>query len=283
VRPSEQLGLPGLEHRARRLRDDDPPWLAFEVPAEPEPPAPPAAPEGQLDLFDDLPLLRHDLEAALARADFDAARELLERLEITYGPAAARPYAFLERLQDGLWTLPPADAVAAWEEIADDVEPEPLQRSVRQAVLARLIAVHGAEALAAAVPASLPDLVQALQAEAGDGPAFALVRDALRAGRTLDPLAFEEPALRELLAEDLEPRWLACLGAIRRLWPVPGQGSTTLVDAASEDDDARADAFWHLLGVAQSPEAGEAERQDARRRLKRLHPELHAQHMGRRA
>jgi hypothetical protein len=48
------------------------------------------------------------------------------------------------------------------------------------------------------------------------------VRDSLLAGRLLEARDFhDDPAVADLLAEDLDPRWLACLGRIRRLWPAP--------------------------------------------------------------
>ena len=282
-RPLEQLGLPGLEHRAREVPDDDPPVATIDALFVPLPEAPPAAPEGQLDLFDDLGLLRRDLEAAVARADFEAAQALRTRITETYGGRAARPYRFLDDLE-GLWECPAPEALEAWADVEDDIEPQPVRGRARQAVLTRLVHIHGAASLLAGAPEALPDVVAALVA-GGDEPAgFALVRDALRAGRDLEPLAFDAPALRDLLAEDLPPRWLACLGAIRRLWPVPQEDRATPADDDGDaDDDMRADAFWRALGVAQSPAASELERQAARRRLKRLHPELHAQSLQRRA
>jgi hypothetical protein len=281
-RPIAQLGLPGLEHHARDVPVDDPPQATAEASPPPAPEARPTAPEGQLDLFDDFGLLRHDLESALARADFEAARALRERLADTYGRAATRPYRFLDELDD-LWERPAHEALEVWAYAEDDIDPEPLRRRARQAVLTRLIDLHGAAFLVARAPRALPDVVAALVAGDDEPAGFALVRDALLAGRNLEPLAFDAPALRDLLAEDLPPRWLACLGAIRRLWPVPTVDRATPDAPDEEDDDARADAFWRALGVAQSPAASDAERQEARRRLKCLHPGLHAQHLGRRA
>src|SRR2546426_212519 len=58
--------------------------------------------------------------------------------------------------------------------------------------------------------------------EGGGRRARALVRDALLNGRGPESLDFEEaPVIADLLAEDLPPRWLACLGLVRRLWSTP--------------------------------------------------------------
>lgn len=273
----EQLALPGLESRALVIAPDEPAWaqLALETPPASLPAL--AEHDDQLDLFGDLTLLRHDLEGALERADFDAALALRARLAEEFGAAAARPYAVLDALA-GLEQSAPGDALRAWDEVADDVDPPLLRERATRALITRLVARHGAAAVVAQAPSCLPAVVATLLAADDEPSAACLVRDALLAGRALEPLAFPAGALRELLAEDLAPRWLACLGAVRRLWPVPTPADADAALSHGDiDDDERARAFWECLGVARSAAADEAQRLAARRRLRRLHPALHAQ------
>jgi hypothetical protein len=122
-------------------------------------------------------------------------------------------------------------------------------------------------------------------AEDGRREARALVRDCLLAGRTLDSLDFrEDRALAELLAEELSPRWLACLGHIRRLWPSPAPRDSewdalaeSARGAARGEDPAL--TFWQCLCLAESPACPDELRRQARRRMKQLDPDLHAQFM----
>ena len=93
-------------------------------------------------------------------------------------------------------------------------------------------------------------------------------------------------ALADLLAEDLPPRWLACLGRIRRLGPAsPATGTEweppVAVARGDAADEEPAAAFWRCLRLAESPACPDELRQEARRRMKQLHPELHAQFMRR--
>ena len=125
-------------------------------------------------------------------------------------------------------------------------------------------------------------------AEAARVEARGLVRDSLLAGRKLDALEFREnDAVADLLAEDLSPRWLACLGRIRRLWPssalrnAPREAFPDVAGSGEGDDDP-AMAFWRCLRLAETPDAPEELLHEARRRMKRLHPGLHAEFMRRR-
>jgi hypothetical protein len=96
----------------------------------------------------------------------------------------------------------------------------------------------------------------------------------------------EDGAVAELLAEDLSPPWLACLGRIRRLWPssplpeAERQAPLDLVGGQEGDDD-RAIAFWRCLCLAETPDCPEALVHAARRRIKQLHPGLHVAFMRR--
>lgn len=114
-----------------------------------------------------------------------------------------------------------------------------------------------------------------------------MIRDALLTGFRLEPLGLRwDQALADLLAEDEEPPWLACLGVIRRLWPTPrlmpediGALSGPFVEPASGEQAAL--AFWSCLRVAEDRDCPEGALHEARRRMKRLRPEFHALHMRR--
>lgn len=245
---------------------------------------PPLALEGQLDLFDDLAALRRDLEAAIERGAFEEALALRERLDEEYGATAVAAYAFLDALGAELWRLAPREVLAASAEVECDLVAQPaLGEHVRRSVLSRLIATHGAEALVADAPDALPAVVNALAEddEKERGLARRLVRDALLERRSLEPLDFRDSALRDLLAEDMSPSWLACLGVVRRLWPVTPAGDAAPDADDGQDDDARARAFWCCLHVTEDHDAPEAALHDARRRMKRLNPALHALYLRR--
>jgi hypothetical protein len=185
-----------------------------------------------------------------------------------------------------------AAPLSVWAEIDDGLASQPsLPERLRSAVFARLLESHAFGELLEARPESLPALAHVLRIRPGRSPeegrreARVLVRDALLAGRALDALDFREnEAVAELLAEDLSPRWLACLGRVRRLWPAsPPRDSESealrqiALGAATDDEPAM--AFWHCLRLAEIPACPEDLRQQARRRMKQLHPELHAQFM----
>jgi hypothetical protein len=145
-----------------------------------------------------------------------------------------------------------------------------------------------ADALVKARPECLPSLCAAMaRADAAEGPRRArqLVREALLAGRELEPNDFRhDPPVADLLAEDLAPRWLASLGAISRIWPAPPLDEAALSGFGGDDGGASSDdeeAFWRCLRVADDPRAPVESRHEARRRMKRLRPDLHARYMGR--
>ena len=105
--------------------------------------------------------------------------------------------------------------------------------------------------------------------------------------RWLDSLGFGWDApIADLLAENETPRWLACLGLIRRLWPTPPatSGDLDALQAPFEipgSTDAAAEAFWSCLRVAVDDECPEGALHEARRRMKALRPARHALFMRR--
>jgi hypothetical protein len=247
-----------------------------------------AADDRQLDLFADRAVLARELDAAIAGGRFEAVAALRARVEDDFGPGAAQTLAPLACFDGVAWD-PPDTALSAWADVDRLLAGRPqLREQVRAGVFGRLLRSHRPARLLAARPECLPALARVLRErpdrppEEGRREARALVRDSLLAGRLLEALDFhDDPAVADLLAEDRDPRWLACLGRIRRLWP-----STAPCGAEWESlgqvarGAARADhpalAFWGCLRLAESADCPDDLRQQARRRMKQLDPELHA-------
>jgi hypothetical protein len=264
--------------------------VALDAPVEVEVQPPPAeADDRQLALFSDLAVLRRDLELAVLAGDFEAARRLRAVALDTYGAGAAeRDFAFVERLDAWLWQQPPAPVLARWQEVDLGLAGRPaLRAGVRNAVFRRLLDHHGAAALATERPDLVGPLCAALASIDARGAtlARALVRDLLLEGRELDPGGFaHDAAVSDLLGEHHRPAWLACLGALRRLWPAPptspAEGRTLSTEpAAPPPPDAAAREFWMCLRLARTAELPEAVVHEARRRMKALNPEMHALYM----
>jgi hypothetical protein len=249
--------------------------------------------DGQADLFAPRAMLSREVALAVAAGAFADASRLRAQIEEQYGPCReTRALEFLDRLEQVLRRGSPAEALEAWSEIDRDLAPQgELRARTRDGVFARLLASHEPEAIAEAWPRCLPALTRVLGRgdDVSDGRRRArrLVRDALLARRSLDPLDFlHDPPVADLLAEDMGPRWLACRGAVQRLWPAPPLAATTdggwtgdLGDAPCDEEAAL--QFWQCLGVADAPASPEEARRAARRRMKQLHAELHGRYMRR--
>lgn len=279
-RLDKQLVLPGLPAA--------PPTLEPAVPATDElPPAVPAD-ERQLALFADKVALERDIEAAVQSGAFADARRLRDLHLETYGASAATAeLGFLDHLAPIDLVSDAGLALTAWEEADARLASQPLlRRRVCDGVFRCLLERHSPRALAAARPDCLGALAGFLTAQAraegadSSPAARGLVRDALLAGRAVDATAIADDALADLFAEDLPPPWLACLGAVRRLWPVPPASEAELrafqARGAAEGD---ALGFWECLRVAETPGRPEPLLHEARRRMKRLRPDLHAAYM----
>jgi hypothetical protein len=281
-RLDEQLVIPGLR---------PPSGLAEPTPPGEEDRRQPAPYDArQLALFADKVALERDIEAAVRSGAFEDAHRLRDLHRETYGASAVTAgLGFLDVLAPIDFAGDSGLAVSAWEAADDRLRDQATLRSrVRDAVFRRLLACRAAEALAAAAPSCLGAfagfLIAQAKADGSDTSSLArrLVCEALLAGRA--PAASEvagDAALADLLAEDLPPPWLACLGAVRRLWPVPAASETELRaflgQELSPDDDAL--GFWQCLRVAETPGRAEPLLHEARRRMKRLRPELHAAYM----
>jgi hypothetical protein len=283
--PLGQLSLfPGIP--APRPEPDPTAAAAADSPAEA---ASAATDDRQLELFADRAVLARALDAAIANGKFEEAVDLGRSIDEGFLPETARSLVPLDRLAAAAWQGPPAAPLALWAEIDGQLASQPqLRDRLRAGVFARLLQSHTPGELLAARPECLPALAQVVRSWPGRSPeegrreARALVRDALLAGRVLDALDFrEDQALADLLAEDMPPRWLACLGRIRRLWPSspppdPEWEALREVARGAAPDEDPAMAFWQCLRLTESPACPDDLRQQARRRLKQLQGDLHA-------
>jgi hypothetical protein len=251
--------------------------------------------DGQMSLFAPRAVLTRDMEMALVRGRFEEAGHVRLMIEATFGPSPdTRELGFLDRLGGRLWDGPPGVALSVWMEIDADLRPRAhLRARLRDGVFARLLESHSPEELAEAKPECLPALTLVLasnpeiSADEGRHRARGLIRDALLAGPGLLSLDFkhDEP-VADLLAEDFSPRWLACLGLLRRLWAAPRPGRFDVAEAhnaRAEDgaDDHAAREFWQCLCAAEDADSPDERVHVARRRMKQLRPELHALYMKR--
>lgn len=285
--PSRQLALFVSDRRrlpaAATLADDS---------AEPGAGSPRVTDDRQIALFAPAVVLARDIETALAGGRFEEAARLRRVIEETLGRSfETESLRFLDELGGPVWTRPPREALSLWREIDAALGSRThLRALVRGGVFARLLELHSPETLVEAAPECLPALALVLgrSPDASDGRrrARGLVRDALLAGRGLESLDFTYDApLSDVLAEDLPPRWLACLGVIRRLWtappaePDPVPFHSPVPEGLSDDEAAR--EFWRRLQVAEDATCTDELIHEARRTMKRLHPELHALYMRR--
>lgn len=247
-----------------------------------------AVDDRQLGLFADRVVLFRELDAAIATGRFEEVATLRGRIAEDFGPDSTRTLDPLARFDGVAWD-PPGTPLSVWVDVDHLLVTQPsLRAAVRTGVFSRLLQSHHPEVLLAARPDCLPALSRALREppspspEVGRRVARTLVRDSLLTGHLLETLDFQDDgALAELLAENRDPRWLACLGRIRRLWPgAPPRASEWESLGSIARGEARVDhpalAFWDCLRLAESAECPDDLRQQARRRMKQLDPELHA-------
>jgi hypothetical protein len=92
------------------------------------------------------------------------------------------------------------------------------------------------------------------------------------------PGDFDDDRLVDLLAENFGPVWLACLGALRHLWPVPPAELSELAPSVvdSQDDDERERQFWACLRRTVSCGRDDPAAVAARKRMKQLDPDMRA-------
>ena len=187
------------------------------------------------------------------------------------------------------------ERLAGWRTIARELDGGGQRfRKARNAFFQRLFLLESPDELIRCDPECVVPVANTLYEleELTDGGR--VVRDALLLGYDIRPLDLEDEALSDLLSEDLSPRWLACFGGLRRVLPLPApephevaaferemSASEPLEPLEPLEDDERALSFWRCLCVAGlGSSVNERLLQEARKRMKRLNPELHAVYMG---
>jgi hypothetical protein len=235
-------------------------------------------------------VLRTALDEAIADGRFEEARHCyLELVNEWEESRSMQAVAFLASFDPSVVELPIGDAFDRWIARAGPWAPgERPGLRLWRGLLARLRPSLPPRDLVAAKPEYLSPVVNALW-DAADGVAAALteprelIRDALCAGRDLDPTEFLDDLVRDVLSENLGPVWLASLGAIRYVWTVTPRDADEAAAllgnprASNSDHPDAARQFWDCLCVARSPAIPETFRHEARRRMKRLSPDFHEQ------
>ncbi len=253
---------------------------------EAEAPGIPVLP-GQRQLFTVERDLLGQIEAALAAGRFEDARRHRDALVATEGPSAeARALALLDEIGDlRFWERPVADVLDDWVRLDSRfLVPSHLRRLIRDAGLGRLLDRPAPRDLQRAAPAVLAPLCNLLGRD-GPGPAAfdadgaVLLRDGLLDGVRPEPGDLEDRRFADLLAEDDTPVWLACLGALRHLWPVPPTDARSLahpLPPLAEGDAARGRQFWACLQRTVVCRREDNPAVEARVRMKQLRPDFHA-------
>jgi hypothetical protein len=242
---------------------------------------------GQRGLFTAERELVGQIEAALASGRFEDARRHRDALVALDGPSTrTRELGTLEVVGDaGFWDRPLPVVVNEWLALQRHLDALPnLRRLICDGGLSRLLERHAPTELVRAAPAMLAPITNRLctAADAGDplpADAAALLRDALLAGHEPVPGDFAAARFADLLAENHCPAWLACLGALRHLWPVPpAEDASELAPTAGacQDDDERGRQFWACLQRTVSCSRDAPAAVAARIRMKQLDPDMHA-------
>jgi hypothetical protein len=273
--PDDVAGLP-VERRSPRQRLSSPPVAS-------------PSPTLQLDLFADVTLLRTALERALAEAEFAEAARLRRVIESEHGATAVpADLGFLEALSACQWeSAEPDELLAAWRAAAPRIATGDRRRQVADALFLRLARSHSPAQAVGEGFAFLPEVVGALWRHDHVEVARSLVRDALLAGHDLDARSVDDGAVRRVLEESMAPEWLAVLGVLRRVWPLPRGGEEhvasvgrALREPPPDGESERALEFWTCLRVAELRRVlPERSVQAARQRMMALNPDLHGLYM----
>jgi len=225
------------------------------------------------------------IEAALASGRFEDARRHRDALVALEGPSTrTRELGTLDVVGDeGFWDRPLPVVLNEWLTLHRGLDALPnLRRLICDGGLSRVLERHAPTELVKAAPAMLAPLTNRLCAAASaderlPAEAAALLRDALLGGCEPAPGDFDDDRVVDLLAENHGPVWLACLGALRHLWPVPPADSSELAPLLvdSEDDDERGRQFWACLRRTISCGRDDPAAVAGRKRMKQLDADMH--------
>ena len=241
---------------------------------------------GQLGLLTAERELVGQIEAALASGRFEDARRHRDALVALEGPSTStRELAALDVVGDAdFWDRPLPIVLTQWLTLHRHLDARPhLRQLICDGGLSRLLERHAPTELVRVAPEMLAPLTNRLCTGAGaderlPAEAAALLCDALLSGRRPAPGYFDDDQVVDLLAENHGPVWLACLGALRQLWPVPPSDLPELAPVVvdSQNDDERGREFWACLRVSVSCERDNPAAVAARKRMKQLDADMHA-------
>jgi hypothetical protein len=243
---------------------------------------------GQIALFTAERELLGLIESAIVAGRFEDALELRDALVGREGPSPdTRQLSLLDRLgAPAFWARPVEQCVDDWMELERGWEAaEGVHDLVRDAVLFRLTSIHGAAIIVRARPSLLALVVNFLGRPGTDAEAPTAgesLRDSLASGLSAPSGDFDDLRFVDLLAEDRSPEWLASVGALTRLWPVPVVPASEVdlpLSPLPGDDEGRGRQFWHCLRLSVSCPRDSARAIEARKRMKVLDSSLHAQFM----
>jgi hypothetical protein len=265
-----------------------------EIPFEESPAREAVAEDGphQLSLFEGKVLLLGELERALLRCDFAAGIRVRQQLADQYGEAAVPSnISFLDKLGPEFWedSRDLRERMAGRRALEADLpEGSPLHKAVKNCFWEKLLERHSPEEILLFDGCLLPCLFNVLHGLGRQREGRDLVRDRLLSGEVCNPIDFDDEVVNDILAEDLAPQWLASLGALHHVWarPRPSEREIAafekeLTEPDPKHEEDRALAFWRCLSIAQRGRSlPETLLHDARRRMKRLNPDLHALYMG---
>ena len=241
---------------------------------------------GQRVLFTAERELVGQIEAALSSGRFEDARRHRDALVALEGPSTrTRELGTLDMVGDaGFWDRPLPVVLNEWLTLHRHLDALPnLGRMICDGGLSRLLEHHAPADLVHAAPAMLAPVTNRLCTAVGTDEglpvaAAALLRDALLGGCEPAPGDFDDDRFVDLLAENHGPVWLACLGALRQLWPVPAADSSELAPlfVDSQDDNERGRQFWACLRRTVSCGRDDPAAVAARKRMKQLDADMHA-------
>jgi hypothetical protein len=242
---------------------------------------------GQVALFTVERELIGLMESAIADGRFEQALEFRDALVAREGPSKdTRELGLLDQLgAPAFWTRSLDACLDDWLRLDRAWAGAHAQHVLlRDGVFVRLLITHEPDDIVRAAPSLLAPLVNFLARVVGwDGTTpECLLRDTLLAGIAPPPGEFDDPAFVDLLAEDRAPQWLACLGALRRLWAVPPASGSELalpLPPFPEADGERGLQFWRCLRRAVSGSRDDLSAVEARKLMKLLDGDLHAEFM----
>lgn len=244
-------------------------------------------PAGQRDLFASETAARDQAHAALIELNATRALELLADWDVVGDDPGASLVRRVCRRLDGRIEFLTNSLIETLALVESESAGSSLAHSLKRGLACRLAQAPHLDGLATAPhPVLAVVLTEVWPAEGGySAPARALVRDLLLRGSCLGPGMVPDRAVKAVLAEDRHPVWLASIGAIRGVWRAAHaltdhELARLTEDPIPTDEAGRAHQFWFCLAAGSDQRVSLERRSAARRRMKALDADLHAQRYG---